>query len=1751
VATDEKGYYAFEHIPLGSYRIAAGLVGLVDRHVHEFETEIIATELTLDAPNQLAVDFVDINVFPISGRIVYSIQKNEKDVFVEDVVVEAQAVSSTNSLKSLPSTKSGDITGNYSLPLFSGKYLFLANREGRDIRIKRDTPDYDSNTGLVTIDRARTDIDFIDYTTRELTVFVEDSGGNPIAYYPNNFSNAGDAITVSVSGTNGQEEGRSDNDEIFVFNDDEAKFVFKLNPGTYTVRIKGAEPEEKEVDVTGDDNSITMTIPVKIELTVGPTPQLLGVVDEEFLSLFGMTEADNPEGYMYYFPPEPRTHVYTITATANGNPLENFTLFVKDEISMMTADPPEEQSFTVSYSEYDDDEEDKGKYDYTITAGIPKEGEEDPDTGAPLAGPKKVSFRAEAEGYEDSDTTEEQVIVLGDVDVGSAQRVVSIPTVNYLVLHDPPGDGSYSYLDDSMVIKGIVGGMSITVDDKEIPVYPSPWQGERDIGDIDDDAWPSDLEDDGLLDTRGAQSAADHYTYLAAIDLGTGAATVALVGPVGYLFQLVKSANKYIFMQNGVSNGWGLVQYEVSPNRHLETPSGDELTDLLGPGRGDVYFGEGWMLGLRTRYRMGIKCDRANKEDPCEAGWQLYTEEIETYQILNRTNQYIYTTRDIENIISDLEKAIPDATEKKDELIKAKNTWEGLLEKNLAYVWDRYYVATKDKIKTLEEKQEAEGLTSAEEDELSKLKQVQTSIDNAVPAGDAFAAFRDAEGKDLSEDKLETLIFSAGPTFEYSRTISEGTAVSVSTGVGVESGSEFGSGTEVEVGFKLWGTGSSAKWNHGSAVSLSSSTEFGAEWESGQSIEQTVGFALNDDDIGDNITTRVYADPVWGTPIFFTDPGSLTSAPWEPGTNKAVDFELELIDEPDNTGPFDYHDGAHYKVRVKYTGQRALENATVDAVIYAYPDLNQDNMTARFNGDPGLYGLYFFRERDTIDVEVSLYPPAIDQDNANEKEYSVGIEVDFVDDAPQINRILILTPKFADLRAPRAIVTAPYSGQRISPVLFPDTDPFDIQVVSNDLDLDSIQLQIRSKQPNSVWEPWRNLSGMVWEDGGANANVEVFDRLERDPPRREFTFKWTENEIKTLGVGEYALRAVATDKAAKPNVDIEPPDAVFQIDGSPPTVLTTIPDYQASESQRIYRGELSAIFTDDMRADEFNDQTFFVTDLLKGSQQVAGFVSYSPTLRKAVFVPITPFQPNGFYRVEIKTDVHDLAGNPLENAFTWKFRTTDSPFEETWSIILSADDGTSTDANNIVAVEYGAEDGEDEKDARAVPKISSQFDLSFLDRDLVKFDRDIRPADGRLGHHWFFAISNPGGDVTIMYQPSIKLTRSPDLRQYKVLRLMEFDEDGNVSNIIPLKPEDAEFDPNTGKYMPLEAYSYTPKPGEDSRHFRLDVQKASFVATEFVKGTSGWKFLSVPITPDRADPFVNLGDDIESFKLYKYDTAISGYKIYPLDIGEVALQTGRGYFTRLEEYVEVDVGGSANSEDKEIVLADIGWHAIGNPFVEAVNVADLQINGQTFDQAAELIEGTLYRWNVAPDASDAYEAVEISGQLLPWEGYWLKTKSAELTLTIPTPEALPDYPTLPPSYNPPMAPEFRIRDGEFDLLLALTSDFSADLITALGTRPNARASFDSKDQSEPPTLDSTVSAYFDHRDWETEPGLYNTDYQPPLEIGESRTWKLVVYTNKPKAKMRLSWEDTIEQVSDDTINQEDCAAAMLPEPVQP
>ena len=92
---------------------------------------------------------------------------------------------------------------------------------------------------------------------------------------------------------------------------------------------------------------------------------------------------------------------------------------------------------------------------------------------------------------------------------------------------------------------------------------------------------------------------------------------------------------------------------------------------------------------MQTKYRLGIEWNETTEQ------WDRTTAQIETYDILERTNQYIYTPRDIEHIIGDLGRTIAADTTgaaERQKLEAAQATWQNLLTWNYAYVWNRDYL---------------------------------------------------------------------------------------------------------------------------------------------------------------------------------------------------------------------------------------------------------------------------------------------------------------------------------------------------------------------------------------------------------------------------------------------------------------------------------------------------------------------------------------------------------------------------------------------------------------------------------------------------------------------------------------------------------------------------------------------------------------------------------------------------------------------------------------------------------------------------------------------------------------------------------------------------------------------------------------------------------------------------------------------------------------------------------------------------
>ena len=103
------------------------------------------------------------------------------------------------------------------------------------------------------------------------------------------------------------------------------------------------------------------------------------------------------------------------------------------------------------------------------------------------------------------------------------------------MLHDPPGDQSYAYFEDTMTVSGVIAGMKIQPKNgsAEIPVYPAPWSVEREINGVtfgNDNAF-QDLKNTGLLNREDSPfSAGMMFGKAVGAQLVFDAKAVALAG---------------------------------------------------------------------------------------------------------------------------------------------------------------------------------------------------------------------------------------------------------------------------------------------------------------------------------------------------------------------------------------------------------------------------------------------------------------------------------------------------------------------------------------------------------------------------------------------------------------------------------------------------------------------------------------------------------------------------------------------------------------------------------------------------------------------------------------------------------------------------------------------------------------------------------------------------------------------------------------------------------------------------------------------------------------------------------------------------------------------------------------------------------------------------------------------------------------------------------------------------------------------
>lgn len=104
------------------------------------------------------------------------------------------------------------------------------------------------------------------------------------------------------------------------------------------------------------------------------------------------------------------------------------------------------------------------------------------------------------------------------------------------------------------------------------------------------------------------------------------------------------------------------------------------------------------------------------------------------------------------------------------------------------------------------------------------------------------------------------------------------------------------------------------------------------------------------------------------------------------------------------------------------------------------------------------------------------------------------------------------------------------------------------------------------------------------------------------------------------------------------------------LDTIPPSVLFTDPNNGSIGVNP--SSAITAIFSEIMDSATITSDSFFI---FKDSHKISGTVTYSDMT--ATFRPDMELDYKTTYSATITTSVNDLAGNPLEESYTWSFTT--------------------------------------------------------------------------------------------------------------------------------------------------------------------------------------------------------------------------------------------------------------------------------------------------------------------------------------------------------------------------------------------------------------------------------------------------------------------------------------------------------------
>jgi len=216
-----------------------------------------------------------------------------------------------------------------------------------------------------------------------------------------------------------------------------------------------------------------------------------------------------------------------------------------------------------------------------------------------------------------------------------------------------------------------------------------------------------------------------------------------------------------------------------------------------------------------------------------------------------------------------------------------------------------------------------------------------------------------------------------------------------------------------------------------------------------------------------------------------------------------------------------------------------------------------------------------------------------------------------------------------------------------------------------------------------------------------------------------------------------------------------------------------------------------------------------------------------------------------------------------------------------------------------------------------------------------------------------------------------------------------------------------------------------------------------------------------------------------------------------------------------------------------------GWNQIGDPYVYAFKFSELQVFdqdsltltdiGSASDTLHQWVLPAIYRYDTSdPSPANWHYVLEdnFGFQMIPYEGYWMFVKKANLQFIYPgtdTPGGQVTRAALVGAGIGSTASKASL--DSWKLQVSARNHMSTD-IANIGVAPKATNGEDNFKYGKPPVLANAVQLSIVHSDWKTSTLMQ--DMRAPGNT--TQTWDLTVTSPKPNDTVTLSWANLAKSV---------------------